>query len=256
MAEFDTRIPKPRIKLELREKLHLQMEREGKKFTFLSRVIEQTPKAIVIEYPTALEGDGILMVGDSVEVALTRADAIWGFVTRVTEKVAGQQPVMKLAVPRTIERNQRRRYVRVDWLTSCRWRPIFPPASDDPEIEVIGEESDGTIHNISAGGVLMAADDPPQVNECLIITPQNVNWPLPGAIMGRIVWRRPQPPEYKFNTTIGVDFRDLEEVTSGWSEEHIEKLPGNIVMLTQATRHKLMQSIYLRQIELRKKGIL
>lgn len=256
MAGSNISTPKPQMKLELREKLHLQVERDGNKFTFLSRVIEHTKKAVVIEYPTALEGGGILMVGDTVEVTITRADAIWGFITKVTEKIAGQQPLMKLALPHSIERNQRRRYVRVDWLAACRWRLVCLPKTDDVEAEVVSEESDGTIHDISAGGVLLAADDPPQIGDYLIIKPQNVNWPLLGAITGCVVWRRSQPLEHKFNTNIGVDFRDLEEITAGWGKEHIEKLPGNIVMLSQATRHRLMQFIYQRQIALRNKGVI
>ncbi|MCP4709087.1 MAG: PilZ domain-containing protein, partial [Planctomycetes bacterium] len=126
----------------------------------------------------------------------------------------------------------------------------------DEEAEVLGEEADGTIHNVSAGGILMATNDPPQAKEYIIIKPVKVNWPLPGAIAGKIMWRRSQPPEQKFNTHIGVDFRDPEEFASGWSKEHKEKLPGNIVMLSQNTRHRLMQFVYLRQIELRNKGLI
>jgi c-di-GMP-binding flagellar brake protein YcgR len=244
------------MKLELREKLHLQMEREGKKFTFLSRILEHNSTAVIIEYPTALEGGGVLLVGDRVEATITRSDAIWGFSSKVIEKIAGQQPLMKLAPPLSIERNQRRRYVRVDWLTACRWRPFLTPKADDPEAEVIGEEADGTILNISAGGILMAANDPPKNGDYLVVKPLNVNWPLAGAIAGKVMWHCSQPPESRFHMHIGVDFRDLEEVAGGWTKEHREKLPGNIVMLSQATRHRLMQFIYQRQIELRNKGLL
>lgn len=244
------------MKLELREKLHLEMEREGKKYTFLSRVLEHNAKAIIVEYPTALEGGGVLLVDDRVEVTITRSDAIWGFHSKVIEKIAGQQPLMKLAPPRKIERNQRRRYVRVDWLTACRWRPFLSPKADDPKAEVVGEEADGTILNISAGGILMATNDPPKNGDYLVVKPLNVNWPLAGAIAGKIMWHRSQPPESRFSMHVGVDFRDLEEFAAGWTKEQREKLPGNIVMLSQATRHKLMQFIYQRQIELRNKGLI
>jgi len=242
--------------LGLREKLDLELERDGKKFTFLSRVIEHTKEAVIIEYPTAVEGGGVLLVGDRVEATITRSDAIWGFSTTVLEKIAGQQPQMKLAPPRSFERNQRRRYVRVDWLTACRWRPVLSPKADDPEAEVIGPETDGTIFNISASGILMAANDPPKTGEYMVVKPVNVNWPLPGAIAAKVMWRRSQPPESKFNTNVGVDFRNPEEFAAGWSKEHREKLPGNIVMLSQITCHRLMQFIYQRQIELRNKGLL
>ena len=49
MANTDARTASPKIKLELWEKLLLQTTREGRYFTFLTRLVEQSAEEIVIE---------------------------------------------------------------------------------------------------------------------------------------------------------------------------------------------------------------
>jgi|GEM_PF-2992573 len=255
MATADARIAGPKIKLELWEKLYLQTTREGRDFTFLSRVVEQSAREIIIEYPIALQGGGALLVGARVRVTLTRPDAVWAFSAKVTGKIAGQTPRMTLTSPRSIERNQRRRFVRIDYLCPCKWRPVCLPEKNQ-EGEAIGEQTGGTIINLSAGGVLLAADEPPKIGEYLIIKPLSEDWPLPGWLPGLVVWRHQQPEEHKYRMSAGVDFREFEDMTAGWPKHYVKKLPEDILNLSHAVRQKLMQLVYWKQIDVRKKGLL
>jgi len=255
MPEVDRQTTTARITLQPWEKLVLQISRDGRDFTFLSRVIEESGNKVTIEYPTAVEGGGVLMVGDVVQITMTRPDAVWGFASRVTEKINDQLPRMKISAPRSIERNQRRRFVRVEFFSPCRWRPILAPGENKGG-QPIGDQTEGSILNLSAGGVLLVADNPPKSGHYLILKPLSEHWPLPGWLPGRIVWRRKAPEESKYRTHIGVDFREFEDMTAGWSKERIKQLPEDILNLSHAVRQKLMQLVYWREIEMRKKGLL
>jgi len=243
------------IKLELWEKIVLQTTRDDREFTFLSRVIDQTAEELIIEYPTATAGGGVLLVGDPVHVSVTRSDAVWAFSSKVLNKILDQPPRMILTVPHRFERIQRRRFVRVDYFCSCKWRVIHPPGSHK-DGAAIGEITDGSIQNVSAGGVCLAADEPPKVGSYLVIRPLAGDWPLPGWLPGRIVRRTEQPDEGKYSHLVGVDFREYKDLTKNWPESHQNKLPEDILNLSQVVRHKLMQFVHQRQIELRKKGLL
>ncbi len=256
MSGTKTRPVGPKITLVTREKLDLHLNRDEKDFTFFSRVVEHTPTHILIEYPVAVEGGGVLMVGDWVHVTFTRDDAAWAFTTRIVAKVRGNQPMMKLAPPVRIERHQRRRYVRVDWPSTVTWWPIHQPHANPKPHSVVGTKATGAIINISAGGVLMAGDHPPPVGEYIILLPQAADWPLEGSLTGRIVWRQHLPPEHKFQMYAGVDFRDPAECTNGWATHQIDTLPDHLLSLSPALRQRLMQFVHRQQIELRKKGLL
>jgi len=255
MPATDRQTSTAKITLQLWEKLTLQTSQDGRELTFVSRVIEESGSEVTIEYPTALEGGGVLMVGDIVQVTMTRPDAVWGFVSRVTDKILDQPPRMKLTAPKSIERNQRRRFVRVDFFCPCRWRTVFP-TGENKDGAPIGEETEGSIFNLSAGGVLLSADQPPKVGHYVVVKPLNEHWPLPGWLPGRVVWRRKAPEESKYRTHVGIDFREFEDMTAGWSKERIKKLPEDILNLSHAVRQKLMQLVYWCEIEMRKKGLL
>jgi c-di-GMP-binding flagellar brake protein YcgR len=256
MANGKTRSVGPKIILETREKLDLHLRRDEKNYTFFSRVVEHTSTHILIEYPVAVEGGGVLMVGDWVHVSFTRDDAAWAFMTRIVAKIRGNQPLMKLAPPEKIERHQRRRYVRVDWPSAVSWWPIHQPYSNPKPNDVIGGEANGSIINISAGGVLIAGDHPPPVGEYIILMPKAKDWPLDGSLVGKIVWREHLPPEHKYQMYAGVDFRDHAEFTRSWNSGHLVELPDHLVLLTPAVRQRLMQFVHHLQIELRQKGLL
>lgn len=255
MSSSPSSVVNSQVKLDLWEKLVLQTSHDGEDFTFLSRVVDQSAAEVIIEYPTALEGGGVLLVGDLVKVSLTRSDAVWAFNTKVVAKLPGQAPRMKLAAPRKMERNQRRRFVRVDYSRVCLWRPIFQPGTG-PDAEVVGGKETGLILNLSAGGVLLAGNDLPMVRDFLLIKPEADNWQLPGWLPGKVVWRKELPKEQKYALQVGVDFRDIKELTAGWSKKNINRLPNDILILTPAVRQNLIQFIYTLQIELRSKGLL
>ena len=120
----------------------------------------------------------------------------------------------------------------------------------------IGEEADGSMLNLSAGGILLAADEPPKTGHYVILKPRTEHWPLPGWLPGRVVWRRKAPEDSKYRMHVGIDFREFEDMTAGWSKERIKQLPHDILNLSHAVRQKLMQLVYWREIEMRKKGLL
>jgi c-di-GMP-binding flagellar brake protein YcgR len=255
MTFVNTRSTSEKIELELWEKLVLQTSRDDKDFTFLSRVIDQSDDEVTIEYPTASEGGGVLLVGDSVHVTMTRTDAVWGFTTKVTAKIPEQPPRMILAAPQRIERNQRRRFVRVDYLCPCKWRPVLP-AEGKKESDAVGDVVEATIVNLSAGGIQLSTDDSPAKGQYLLVRPLADDWPLPGWLIGRIAWKLPHEADSKHDFRAGVDFREFEEMTAGWPKKHINKLPEDILNMSHVVRQKLMQLVYHKQIELRKKGLL
>ena len=255
MATPESGTTSEKIELELWEKLVLQTSRDDKEFTFLSRVVDQFDDEVTIEYPTATEGGGVLLVGDPVHVTMTRSDAVWGFSTRVTAKIPEQPPRMKLAAPQRIERNQRRRFVRVDYLRPCKWRPVHS-AEEGQESDAVGDVVEGTIINLSAGGIQLSTDEPPAKGQYLFVRPFADDWPLPGWLIGRIAWKQRQQPESRHDFRAGVDFREFEEMTAGWPKEHVNKLPEDILNMSHVVRQRLMQLVYRKQIELRKKGLL
>jgi c-di-GMP-binding flagellar brake protein YcgR len=242
-------------RLELWEKLVLQTARDDREYTFLTRVVDQMNEELIVEYPTATEGGGELMVGDPVSASITRPDAVWAFKTKVLAKIQDRPPRMVLAAPKNLQRIQRRRFVRVDCFCPCKWIAVYQP-DQGKDGEALGDMAEGTIYNISAGGVLMAADEPPATGSYLILRPRAKDWPLPGWMPGRVAWRRPQQEEGKYEVEIGVDFREFDDMTKGWPESHLKKLPDDILNISQLVRQRLMQFVYQRQIELRKKGLL
>jgi len=255
MVATDTQTTGPKIRLELWEKIFLQNSHDGRDFAFLSRVVEQSAKEILIEYPVALEGGGVLLVGDWVKVSITRCDAMWAFTTKVTKKLPGQNPRMVLAAPRTIERNQRRRFVRVDYFSPCQWRALHPPEKGQ-DCLMVAPDMGGSVLDLSAGGLRLAADDPPEIGQYLIMRPSAADWPLTGSLFGCIVWKQTLPENSKYKMQAGMDFRDLEDMTANWKPEHISKLPEDVLSISPWVRQSLMRFVYHKQIELRNKGLL
>lgn len=240
----------------LRDRVEIEMEQDGKLFRFVSTVADLDGEDIILDYPEAVEGGGVLMVGDYIRVGFIRCDGIYSYGSQVLEKDPNSRiRPMRIRGPQRLERLQRRRFVRVDLSGQCSWWSMNKSGQDTTK-PIFGEKHTGVLRNFSAGGILFAADDPPESHDIILVDPRPEGLNLDGRIVATVIRAQRSDDAAPFSHLVAICFRGVEEITSSWTESKRAKWPEDAVGVTPFIQQKLINFVYRVQIDMRSKGLL
>lgn len=194
-----------------------------------SRIEDVGADAVVVAAPTRKGAVLRLSEGDVVRVQVPQQDAVYAFDTAVEAVIMYPFPMLQLARPVEIEREQRRRYVRVDASLPARYRP------PNPEAMKRLAPYKGTTVNVSGGGALIMTL---QYHKALDVGSQvDVELELPNykvSAKGVVVRMSTERGQAGKSQRIAVEFKDIDE----------------------RQRDMLVKYVLQRQLELRRKGLL
>ena len=148
-------------RLQQHEEISLSLKREGERVMLNSRVTvseEDSFSITLLDVPVS--GLRLVSPGENAHGTVTRRDALYHFKTTIIEVINNvPQPVVVFNQPESIWREQRRQFFRVDQTLPVSVRLDFQDDSGQKRDAVL----DGTIVNISAGGVQILVSVPDSI---------------------------------------------------------------------------------------------
>lgn len=220
---------------------------------YVARIENIINGGIVITPPEFVDGSTRLRDNLDITVVVTRQDAAYEFSSRIKQRKAGTgEGFAFLTPPRSIRRVQRRQFVRIDLVSDVSyivWQPGIDWTSETTD--------DAWRHSrtidISAGGVLVRADETLQVDDLVVLRPALfAELGLPATVLG--LCRRTTADDH--GRLAGLEFMARAELRRRFSSELLKKLPESILEFNAMAQDKLARHLFDRQIELRNKGLL
>jgi c-di-GMP-binding flagellar brake protein YcgR len=234
--------------LGLWDRVVLVLEKANKRSEFVSRIEDIKHDSYVLEMPLRQSGELHLYKGDAVEVIYSRRDAVYSFKASILDLFEGEDKTLRIEKTSDVTRTQRRKYVRLDISGEMLFRSLDLDNRDN-----IGPDMDGTLLNISAGGVLFESSV--KLPEKRFIT---VSFTLKGRQALRdilAVVKRCEGSKAK-GYLVGAEFITRHN-SAEYDLEHIDEfLPPGAGTFDENLQKLVVQFIYNQQVELRKKGLL
>ncbi len=198
--------------------------------TYSTRVVDVRADSVSVATPTRSGGSLKVEAGCPVRVRIPRGDAMYYFDGMVQSVTPGPVPLLRLARPGAVAREQKRYYVRVPASLRARWQ-----LADDEEGERHLSAHTATTVNVSGGGVLVMtlhSDEDVNVGSAV-----DIEIDLPDARVsarGVVVRVDIQERQGRPSRTMALEFADIDE----------------------RQRDLIMKYVFQRQLELRRKGLL
>lgn len=252
MSSVELAIPRLSQPLRLWEKLELVVGDGDQAGLYWTRVEDFINDGIIVAAPQYIKGQSLLRDGCDVVVIITRQDAAYKCHSKIRSLGEHQENRYLLSPPRRVDRVQRRSTVRIEMLTRILYARIVP-VMDWEEFEDRCDWFDSVSVDISAGGVLMKADDDIGVDQRLLLKIDLFREnDLPEIIVGvvrRTVSRKGQH-------LVGVEFIANESLAGAFKADEIKRLPKQVRAFDRRAKDRLTNYIFQRQIEMRQKGLL
>jgi len=139
-------------------KVWIEAKIDGKLETYNSRVEDIREDRIVLAAPM-YKGTVVKITTGKVNVRFVSKDALYVFEGKILEQRSMPVPLLVVAIPETVKREQRREYVRVPWLIVSQF--LYHPelkTLKNKDYQSFWEEHmfdifDGVIKDISGGGI-------------------------------------------------------------------------------------------------------
>lgn len=215
--------------LRVNQKITLVVPEGGNAGSYPSRVEDIGLDAVVVAAPTHKGAVLRLVQGDAVRIQVIRQDGVYKLDTVVEAVIMYPFPMLQLARPVEIVRDQRRRYVRVDVSLPARYRCL------DRRGRKRLVPHKGTVTNVSGGGALIVTwQSRPDLE---VGSEVDVELELPcGKVSakGVVVRMSVERTEAGRVQQVAVEFKDIDE----------------------RQRDMLARYVLQRQLELRRKGLL
>jgi len=234
--------------LELWEKIEIQVEENGDRGIYISRVEDFTKDGIVITKPEYASGSKLLMANATVYVGFMKSDAMYGFTARM--KPCHENPPGRILLYSigSVKRMQRREFVRIEYTTSLKYTVLKTKG----DIQNYNWHS-SLSYNISAGGMLLGVDGEVREGELLLLMITNhARLGIPRfvtAICRRIT-------ERKDDIKAGVEFIRDDMLSKYFSEEQVDRLPSQVKKFNSRIQNKLVRFVFEEQVRERNKGLL
>ena len=135
--------------LKVWEKIELVVGDGDEKGVYISRIEDFVGGGIIITNPEFQEGNTLMRDNCSVEVMITKDDAVYSFSSRIRKFKSPRKNLYILTPPQNIRRVQRRQFVRIDYFEKIQIAPI----GEQNHLKMEFEWTDGTCVNVSGGGM-------------------------------------------------------------------------------------------------------
>ncbi|NLG79648.1 MAG: hypothetical protein GX492_07490 [Firmicutes bacterium] len=215
--------------LRVNQKITLVVPEGRNAGSYPSRVEDIGLDAVVVAAPTHKGAVLRLAEGDAVRIQVVRQDGVYKLDTVVEAMIMYPFPMLQLARPVEIVRDQRRRYARVDVSLPARYRCL----DRSGKRRLVPHK--GTVTNVSGGGALIVTWQSRPALE--VGSEVDVELELPcGKVSakGVVVRMSVERTETGRVQQIAVEFKDIDE----------------------KQRDMLARYVLQRQLELRRKGLL
>jgi c-di-GMP-binding flagellar brake protein YcgR len=242
--------PENPLKINLWERVNLFLEKGGRRSEFLTRIEDIKHDSIILEMPIRQIGELHLAKGDIVEVTYNRIDAAYSFKASILDLFEGETRSVRISKLSQTKRIQRRRYVRLDISGKMQFRILDFPGSKQVRP---GSEIEGTLLNISAGGVLFECRSRVKNNSVLALTFSLKGHHTLNNILA--VVKRSEGSRAK-GYLVGAEFITKSNYADYNLEKIEEFLPSGCGTFNENLQRLVVQFIYNQQVELRKKGLL
>ncbi len=219
---------------------------------YLARVQDVLKDGIVITDPEFLGGSSLLRAEVSVNVMVTRADAVYEFRSVIKKNSPSSASQFLLSPPRQFERVQRRLFVRVELIRKLAYAIL------DESVDWRCYEKQLTWYktqsvDISGGGIQFKLESELPAGTHVVLRMDflqdlGVPEPLAGVIRRTLTRHREH--------FAGVEFVRSDQLDLIFGSDVAKSMPTSFHSFDRNAQNKLVSYIFLTQIELRKKGLL
>ncbi len=238
--------------LELWDKLELVFEERGKTGKYRTRLEDVTDKHLVINRPNLISGDALFTEGADFTAFFYKPDSAYTFSGNIIGKNPDGHDTYLIPKPRTIERNQRRRYYRI----AVELPAVLIPADEllagkIPDQEL--KEFEAQCLNLSGNGALFHTRFETEISTKLFVKMRVAELGREINVLG--VVRRSEVAEegwYRY----GVEIFTLEEQQMLLSNSQLQRVPKRFQSFTEIQRTAILNYIFAQQVALKKRGLI
>lgn len=238
--------------LELWDKLELVFEEHGKTGRYRTRLEDVTDQHLVVDRPNLIAGDALFTEGASYTALFYKPDSAYTFNGTIVGKSPHGHETYLISKPRSIERNQRRRYYRI----AVEMPAVLVPANDllagkgtDEELK----EFEALCLNLSGNGALFQTRMEAELTDKVFVKMRLVESGREVNCLGII--RRSETLE-EGRHDYGVEIFTTEEQQMLLSNVQVQRVPKRFQSFTEIQRTALLNYIFAQQVALKKRGLI
>jgi c-di-GMP-binding flagellar brake protein YcgR len=227
------------------ERLELRLKTGDQTANFITRVENLMGDKMVVECPVRLSGTINLSIGQAVEVTANKKDASYTFeaiVALIDKANENLTTLQRISEPKLA---QRRKFVRLD----IDGKITFNLLGTSFENNSVGTDTEqGSLLNISAGGVLMITSRNLEPGEYVLLTFRLKQTERLENILG--VVKRVDPDDK--NYLVGVEFLTKQQLMEKRYRHLAQNLPRAAHYFDDELQRHITQYIYNQEINLKK----
>ncbi len=238
--------------LQIWDKLELVFEEDKRQGRYRTRIEDVKGEVMMIDRPSLLTGDALFSVGSNFVAWFIKSDSAYTFPGKVLRKADTELEAYWINKPKQVDRNQRRRFFRI-----ADDSPVSIILVDhliresEPKAEI--KEFEGVTIDISGNGMQVRTKLDALVGAKVLLAPRIKELKRDLFLFGII--RRKEKNEDVF-TRYGIEFFTVEEVRQLFSSFPMQRLPKEYHSFNEQLRTALLNYIFARQLEMKKKGLI
>ena len=237
--------------LQLWDKLELIFEEKERQGRYRTRIEDIGGNRILIDRPILLTGDALFQVGSNFTALFIKSDSAYTFSGRIIEKHKGEMDAYWITAPSQINRNQRRRFYRIDTDSEAIIIPLEQLIKPD-QLDGKPREFEGTCLNISGNGSLLRTRLKIEQGVKILLTIKVKDYRRELCVLG-VIRRAEQDKDNWFR--YGMEFFTVEEVQLLLDDRTIKLIPERFLKFNENQRTHLLNHIFAQQLALKKKGL-
>lgn len=238
--------------LDLWDKLELVFEDHGRTGRYRTRLEDITETSLVIDRPSLISGDALFEVGADFTAYFFKPDSAYTFNGTILSKDPDGRDTYLIPYPRNIERNQRRRYYRIEVEGVAVLIPCDSFLTGKCEESDLGE-FEGSCRNLSGNGLLVKSRYSGSAGQRFFVRLKPNDFPRELALLA--VARRVDTDEEGWHY-YGLEIFTLEEQQMLLSQRELQRVPRRYQMFTETQRTALLNFVFAQQVAMKKRGII
>lgn len=237
--------------LQLWDKLELIFEEKNRQGRYRTRIEDFSDNRILIDRPILLTGDALFQVGSNFTALFMKSDSAYAFNGRIIEKHKGGMDAYWISAPSQINRNQRRRFYRIETDSEAVIIPLEQLIKPD-QLDGKPREFEGTCLNISGNGSLLRSRLKIERGAKLFLTLNVRDYKRELCVFG-IIRRAEKDKDNWFH--YGIEFFTVEEMRLLLDDRTLKLIPERFLKFNENQRTHLLNHIFAQQVALKKKGL-
>ncbi len=238
--------------LDLWDKIELVFEEHGRTGRYRTRLEDIADNALVIDRPSLIAGDALFSVGADFTAYFFKPDSAYTFPGKILSKSPEGHDQYLIPYPRNIERNQRRRYYRIE----IEGIAVIVPADEflaGKCEEANLDEFEGACRNVSGNGILVKSRYAATVGQRFFMRLKLNDFPRELALLAIV--RRADTGEDNWHF-YGCEIFTAEEQQMLLTQRELQRVPRRYQAFSESQRTALLNFIFAQQVAMKKRGII